>query len=62
MSTAFRTPASPLALLYQEVQRQATMLAVNDVFWLLAVLAAVLILGLVLLQKGRGEPAEVAVH
>jgi DHA2 family multidrug resistance protein len=56
------TPASPLALLYQEVQRQATMLAVNDVFWLLAVLAAVLIIGLVLLQKGRREPAEVAVH
>jgi DHA2 family multidrug resistance protein len=56
------TPASPLALLYQEVQRQATMLAVNDVFWLLAVLAAVLIIGLILLQKGRREPAEVAVH
>jgi DHA2 family multidrug resistance protein len=46
-------PPPPLALLYGEVQRQSAMQAVLDNFWLLGVLMAVLVLGLLLLRKAR---------
>jgi len=44
---------SPIALLYGEVQRQSAMQAILDDFWLMGVLMAVLILGLLLLRKPR---------
>jgi DHA2 family multidrug resistance protein len=43
----------PLALLYGEVQRQSMMQAVVDSFWLLGVLMAILVLGLLLLRRAR---------
>jgi DHA2 family multidrug resistance protein len=47
------TSPPPLALLYGEVQRQSAMQAVLDNFWLLGVLMAVLVLGLLLLRKAQ---------
>jgi DHA2 family multidrug resistance protein len=44
---------SPIALLYGEVQRQSAMQAILDDFWLMGVLMAVLILGLLLLRRPR---------
>ena len=50
-----------VALLYGEMQRQATMNAVNDNFWLMGVVLATLLLGLLLLRRpthaaGSGPP------
>jgi MFS transporter, DHA2 family, multidrug resistance protein len=53
---------SSLGLLYGEVQRQSTMLAIDDVFRLLAMLAAGLILGLFFLRKAHGGASEAALH
>jgi DHA2 family multidrug resistance protein len=44
---------TPIGLLYGEVQRQSAMRAVLDNFWLLGLILAVLILGLLLLRKGE---------
>jgi len=55
-------PASGLAFLYGEVQRQAAMLSVNDCFWLMAVLMAALIGGLVFLQRPSHGPRPVPAH
>jgi DHA2 family multidrug resistance protein len=53
------TPASGLTFLYGEVQRQAAMLSVNDNFWLMGVLMAALITGLIFLRRPThaAEPA-----
>ena len=50
-------PPTALALLYGEVQRQTTMQAVVDVFWLLGVVLAVMLVGLFFLRRPtHGEP------
>jgi DHA2 family multidrug resistance protein len=51
-----------LALLYGEVQRQVTMQAVIDCFWLMGVLMAVLVLGLFFLRRPRHGPIDAAGH
>jgi DHA2 family multidrug resistance protein len=51
-----------LALMYREVVRQASMLAFNDTFYLLAWLAACLVPLTVLFRKARGEAMPGAMH
>lgn len=55
-------PASPLGMLYGEVQRQSAMQAIIDDFWLLAVLAALLMIGLFFLRKSGHGAAGLPVH
>ncbi len=50
------------ALLYGEMQRQATMNAVNDNFWLMGVLLASLLFGLLLLRKPAHAAGPLAAH
>jgi MFS transporter, DHA2 family, multidrug resistance protein len=56
------TPVPPVALLYGEVQRQSGMLAVLDNFWLMGVLMAALVFGLVLLRRPRHGVGPLAAH
>jgi DHA2 family multidrug resistance protein len=49
-------PTPPVAVLYGEVQRQCTMQAVLDNFWLMGVVMAVLVVGLLLLRRPRHAP------
>jgi len=58
------TTGSPpaAALLYAEVQRQATMNAVIDCFWVLALVLFVLLAGALLLRKPAHTSGPVAVH
>jgi DHA2 family multidrug resistance protein len=55
-------PPSALGLLYGEVQRQVTMQAIIDCFWLMAVLMAVLVVGLLFLRRPRHGPLDAARH
>ncbi|MCG6879028.1 MAG: DHA2 family efflux MFS transporter permease subunit [Deltaproteobacteria bacterium] len=45
----------PLAIIYQEVQRQATMLAFNDCFWILAWFVALLLPLTLIFRKPEGK-------
>ena len=51
-SASVVTPASPTAMMYGQLQRQAAMLGVVDSFWLMAVLMSLLILGLFFFRRG----------
>lgn len=55
-------PATPLGVIYGEVQRQVAMLAVNDCFWLMTVTMTILTLGIFLLRRPRHAPVPTAAH
>jgi DHA2 family multidrug resistance protein len=52
----------PLAVIYQEILRQAEMMAFNDTFWLLAWLTAALIPFTLLFRRGKGDPSVGGLH
>jgi len=52
---SFTRPSAPLAALYREVMRHAAMLAYNDVFWIMAVLCALVLPATLLMRKAKGE-------
>jgi DHA2 family multidrug resistance protein len=52
----------PLAAVYQEVMRQASMLAFNDSFWLLSLLTALLVPFTLLMKKPKGPVKPGAAH
>jgi MFS transporter, DHA2 family, multidrug resistance protein len=47
-------PGAAIAMMYRQVQQQASMLAFNDVFWVLALISAALII-LTALFRGSGQ-------
>ena len=53
--TALTFERGPLALIYKEVQRQATMLAFNDCFWILAWFVALLLPLTLFFRKPEGR-------
>jgi DHA2 family multidrug resistance protein len=55
-------PVPAIALLYNEVQQQVAMQAVVDCFWLMGVVMAALIVGLVFLRRPHHGPLESAAH
>lgn len=52
----------PLAVIHQEILRQAEMMAFNDTFWLLACLTAALIPFTLLFRRGKGDARVGGLH
>jgi DHA2 family multidrug resistance protein len=59
---ALANPEGILHIVYQEVLRQASMLAFNDTFWIMGWLTACLVPITLLLKAGKTDPGAGSFH